>query len=391
MLHVAPAGSRWWRPPRLRSNEPDAHRKATWLELFYDLVYVVVVAALAHELSAHLSWGGLLTFVGLFVPVWWSWSGVTFYNDRFDTDDAAHRLFTLLQMMGAVALALSVHDAPHGPGFALSYAALRGILVAKYLRAARHVPTAAPLARRYALGFSVAAALWLVSLLLPAPWRYALWAVAMIVDVGTPLTARHLQARLPVSTSHLPERIGLFTIIVLGEGVAATVRGSEGIGITPLGIMAAFLALGLTFCVWWVYFDNLDERVVRRTRVAGQVWFYAHLLLAMSITSMAVGAEHLVRLAAGEPFHVGARWLLGGSFALALGSLAVLHLTTIEHLGASQNRRRAVLRLASAGAVLVLTLLGGFLPGLAFGALLAVAALAQVVLDPPTQHHVAAS
>lgn len=390
MTYAGPAGSRWWRPPRLRSNEPDAHRRATWLELFYDLVYVVVVAALAHELGARLSWTGLLAFVGLFVPAWWSWSGVTFYNDRFDTDDAAHRLFTLLQMMGAAAMALSVHGALHGPGFALSYAAVRMVLVLKYLRAARHVPHAAPLARRYALGFTVAAALWVLSLLLPTPARYALWAVAMAVDIGTPLTARHLQEKLPVSTSHLPERIGLFTIIVLGEAVAATVRGSEA-GVTALGLMAAFLALALAFCVWWVYFDNLDERVVRRTRVAGQVWFYTHLPLAMGITAMAVGAERLVRLAAGEPFHAADRWLLGGAFALALAALGVLHLATVEARGVSVNRRRAWLRLGSAALVLASTAAGGLVPGLAFGGLLVVVAAAQVVLDPRAPQAVVAS
>ena len=391
MAHVAPPPERWWRPPRLRSNEPEAHRKATWLELFYDLVYVAVVAALAHELSAHLSWEGLLAFAGLFVPVWWSWSGVTLYNDRFDTDDASHRVFTLLQMMGAVAMALSVHDALHGPGFAVSYAAVRLVLVAKYLRAARHVPSAEGLARRYALGFSLAAALWLASLLLPVPLRYGLWAVAMAVDVGTPLTARRLQARLPVSPSHLPERIGLFTIIVLGEAVAATVRGAEGAGVTARGMAAGLLVMALAFCVWWVYFDNLDERLVRRTRVAAQTWFYTHLLLAMGITAMAVGAEHLVRLAAGEPFQGAERWLLGGAFALVLAALGVLHLATVEERGLPRNRRRALLRMGSAALVLALTASGGILPGFAFGALLAGVAVAQVVLDPPTVHPAVAS
>jgi low temperature requirement protein LtrA len=264
------------------------------------------------------------------------------------------------------------------------------VLIAKYLRAARHVPTAAPLARRYALGFGVAAALWLLALLVPTPARYAVWAVAMVVDVGTPLTARQHQARLPVSTSHLPERIGLFTIIVLGEAVAGTVRGSEA-GLTALGVAAAFLAMTLAFCVWWVYFDNLDERVVRRTRVAGQVWFYTHLFLAMAITAMAVGGEHLVKLSAGEAFHGAQRWLLGGGFALALASLGVLHLTTVEERGEPRNRLRAFLRLGSAAAVLAMTAAGGLLPALAFGGVLAAVGVSQVVLDPPRKVHVAAS
>ncbi|HEX2021948.1 MAG TPA: low temperature requirement protein A, partial [Candidatus Thermoplasmatota archaeon] len=309
-----PAG--WWRPPRLRSNEPDEHRRATWLELFYDLVYVVAVAALAARLEARHDAAGWLEFAALFVPVWWSWAGVTFYNDRFDTDDLAHRLLTLLLMVGAVGLAIFIEHGVErgGAGFALSYVGLRAILVFMYLRAGRHATIARPLTRRYALGFSIAAAMWLASLAVDPPLRHVVWALAMAVDVGTPLTARRHQAMLPISRSHLPERIGLFTIIVLGEGVAAVVHGAGAGAIGVSTLAAAALALSIGFAVWWVYFENLDETVVRRTRVAGQVWFYAHLPLAVSITAAAVGL-HAVVAHPGSPLSASERWLLGGSVA----------------------------------------------------------------------------
>lgn len=376
------APGRWWRPPRLRSNEPGAsERRASWLELFYDLVYVIVVGRLAEGLAHDPTPAGLVAFVALFVPTWWSWSGVTFYNDRFDTDDAAHRVLILLQMAGMALLALSVPHALAGPGFALSYALVRLLLVGMYVRAALHVPTARPLARWYAAGFSAAALLWAASALLPAPWRYALWALAMAVDVATPLSARSRQERLPVSTTHLPERIGLFTIIVLGEAVAATVRGSGEHGVTVAGVVAAMLVLVLAFCTWWVYFDNLDHRVVRRTRGSGHAWFYGHLPLAMGITAMAVGAERLVGLGAGR-LPTMERWLLADGFGLALVSLAVLHLATVDLVGSPRGVRRARVRLASAGVVMAFAAFAGALPGLVFGALLALVGVAQVLLDP---------
>jgi len=38
---------RWWQPPHPASNGPE-ERRITFLELFYDLVYVVIIAELSH-------------------------------------------------------------------------------------------------------------------------------------------------------------------------------------------------------------------------------------------------------------------------------------------------------------------------------------------------------
>ncbi len=82
----------------------NANRHATWLELFYDLVFVVVIFQLAHYLEENFTLNGFLGFLALFVPVWWSWTGAVFYATRFDTDDLGHRILVLLQMVGAAFL-----------------------------------------------------------------------------------------------------------------------------------------------------------------------------------------------------------------------------------------------------------------------------------------------
>lgn len=63
---------KWWQAPQLRIDEEAEERRATWLELFYDLVFVVAIAQLAHKLNEDVSLSGLIGFVVLFVPVWWS-------------------------------------------------------------------------------------------------------------------------------------------------------------------------------------------------------------------------------------------------------------------------------------------------------------------------------
>jgi low temperature requirement protein LtrA len=107
----------------------------------------------------------------------------------------------------------------------LSYFAGRAVLVIEYLRAAKHIPQARKLATRYATGFAIAACLWLLSAFVPIPQRFVLVGIGLLIDFATPLTAKRLQQGLLPHPEHLPERFGLFTIIVLGEAIIAVVDG----------------------------------------------------------------------------------------------------------------------------------------------------------------------
>src|SRR5512143_3233237 len=141
--------------PRLRTPQEGEERHATWLELFYDLVVVAAVAAVAQALSQDHSALGILAFFGLFIPVFWVWAGHTVYATRFDTDDLAYQLFTFLQMFAVVGMAVEIHHAWGGDtrAFCLAYLAARIILIALLVRARKHVPAARPFIRTYLRGF----------------------------------------------------------------------------------------------------------------------------------------------------------------------------------------------------------------------------------------------
>jgi len=103
------------RPPRLRTVEGDeGERHASWLELFFDVVFVVAIAQLAHELVDDHSLRGFAIFVGLFLPVFIAWQGFTIYADRFDTDDVVFRLAIFAAMLAIAALAVQIPDVAHG-------------------------------------------------------------------------------------------------------------------------------------------------------------------------------------------------------------------------------------------------------------------------------------
>jgi low temperature requirement protein LtrA len=377
-----------WQPPRLRTaKDQEEERRATWLELFYDLVFVAAIAEVAHSLSEHISLSGFLGYALLFVPIWWSWVGATFYATRFDTDDLGHRLLTLLQMIAIAVLAVNVH---HGlgdtsTGFALSYVTVRGILIIQYLVAGYHVAEARGLTNWYATGFGLAAAMWLVSVFVPAPWRFGLWGLGLIIDFATPFTAGKLVARVPPSFSHIPERIGLFTIIVLGEAVIAVVRGVAQLEWGVSSAVEAVLGMSIAFSLWWIYFDSVDGSPLRsmgKGRMSiGLMWLYSHLPLAIGIAAAGVGVEHVIASKSGIALPDADRWLICFSVALCLIALSVIHLITCT-LGTTRRRKiLAAYRLGSAAFILILGVAGATLSPIMVIGLVALACAVQVVLD----------
>ena len=120
------------------------------------------------------------------------------------------------------------------------------------------------LTTRYAAGCGTAALMWLVSAVVPAPGRFAIWALALIVDVLTPLlTTRHL-VNVPHDGAHLPERYGLFSIILLGESMVAVMTGWAD---RNTGARARrhppFSGMTLVFAVWW-WISTASMRGCRR-------------------------------------------------------------------------------------------------------------------------------
>jgi low temperature requirement protein LtrA len=313
-------------PPRLRTTGGAAdNRHATWLELFFDLVFVVAVAEAAHLLEVDQSVDGVLRFAALFVPVYVSWQGFSIYSDRFDTDDLLFRLSLLAAMLAIAALAVQLEDVAHGEqsaGFALAYVTLRSIMLGLYARAWRAVPEARPLIARYGLGYSLAVAIWLASLAVDTPTRYGFWAVALAVDVILPPLSMRVIRRVPVHAGHVVERWGLFTLIVLGESVVVVALGTAGSDWHPSSAAAAALGFAAVACVWWLYFDRLDDVRLQGGAPPIVVYSLAHLPLLMGLAALGAGIALVIEQAGDD--HVG-----GGAAAVYLGAAAVFLLALI--------------------------------------------------------------
>jgi low temperature requirement protein LtrA len=325
---------RLWRPPARFEDRP-SDRRVTFLELFFDLVFVVVISQLAHRLAEHPSWSGVGWFVFLFYAVWSSWTNGTLYHDLHGTNDMSARVFTFAQMLAVAVMAAFVADVPGrgSVGFALGYAANSLVLVILWFRTGLHDPSHRAASVPYSLAYLVAAVLFGVSVSVDDPARFWLWAIGLAVQVvgllvafrrWTPPESQGGDAVIAVTPS-LIERLGLFVIIVLGEVIVGAVQGMaeiapvdrDGIAIGLLGVL---VAIGL----WWIYFDLVSHRAPVSNRT--QLWLYLHLPFVMAIAAGGAGVLNTVEHAA-DAVPDPVRWLLVGSLAIAVVSVAAISRT----------------------------------------------------------------
>jgi low temperature requirement protein LtrA len=334
-------------------------RRVTWLELFFDLIFVAAVAQVAEPLRDDFSLAGIVRFSVLFVLIWWAWIGNSLFATRFDTDDGLQRLLTLLQMFALAAMAANAGDALESrssAGFAAAYAVVRFVLVAQYARA-RQISSARGLATRHLAGHGLAAGLWLASAFVPAPARYAVWTTAMAIDLGTPWLAVRHAVVVPPDASHLPERFGLFTLILLGECVIAVMHGMQSQENWSLAAAsAAFFGMAMAFALWWWYFDGAggaDDRHVRthRDALAFQIWSYAHLPFYVGSAIAFTGVERIV--------HEGAAGALHGHDGRVISTALAVAMLALVVIGRSRGSSRRSPQVAQQLALAVLTIVVG--------------------------------
>jgi low temperature requirement protein LtrA len=173
-----------------------------------------------------------------------------------------------------------------------------------------------PIARVYLLGFGTGALIWLASLLAPSPQRFWLWGLGLAVDFATPWVARSVLRSIPLDWSHLVERLGTFSSIVLSVAIAGVVIGTPGNAPNLQASIAASLAFSLAVCAWWVYSAFLEKFDLSSTLGSGQPFIYGHLLVVIGLSVLSAGVRRAVAGAGEGIASPAAYWLIGGGCAL---------------------------------------------------------------------------
>lgn len=376
-----------YEPPRIR--QPDeGERPTSWLEFFFDLVFVVAIDQVARRLQHGVTGQGAIVYFALYAPIWWAWVGFVLYTDRFGTDDISDRFLTLLQIGAVLVIAAAASEATsdRAPAFAAAYGAFRLILAVRYATAAHYVHEARRECAREATGFALAALIWIASAAVPSPWRFWMWAAALVVDLLTPFASPHLHQIVPPDAGHIEERFGTFINISLGEGFVAVVEAMRDQPWSGAMFATAALLLLMGFSIWWGFFDALDQAPVKEVRTSGgtgpyKIWVFAQLPLASGVAALGVAVGNLVHDAQAGALDDSQRWLACGMVALCYIAHAIVH---VAYAKAGAGRAAWLITARKLPTIVAALLLGAFGRGLSavdVAGILAVASGAQMLWD----------
>jgi low temperature requirement protein LtrA len=214
-----------------------------------------------------------------------------------DVDDLPYRLLTFVQIVGVLILAAGVPAAFDDGNFkvaTIGYVVMRVVLVTQWLRAAHGDPAGRAVARRYAAGIAVVQVGWVTRLFLPHLAGEVCFYVLAAADISVPAFAESGGRGTAWHPQHISERYGLFTLIVLGECVAAATVAMQSATSTGLSAQQVGVAAGgllLIFALWWWYFEHPADEGLRMSRNLAFLWGYAHYAVFASIAALGAGLE----------------------------------------------------------------------------------------------------
>jgi low temperature requirement protein LtrA len=296
------------RTSHLRVRRGHEHSRVTYVELFFDLVFVFAVTQLSHGLLEHLTPLGAAQIGLLMVAVWWTWIDTAWITNWIDPERPAVRLLLTALMLAGLVLSASIPQAfgDRAVPFALAYVTMQGLRDLFMLWALRrHDAVNYRNFLRIALWHGVAVPLWIVGSLVAGPSRIVVWALAVgiesiapMVGFWVPRLGRSSTAEWTVEGGHMAERCGLFVIIALGESILITGATFAGLRWTAEHVGAFLVAFVGSVAMWAVYFNIGAERASRLIassddpgRLARSGYTYIHILIVAGIIVAAVGDE----------------------------------------------------------------------------------------------------
>ena len=253
------SGMRAWffTPPR-RHGEIVYTREVSFLELFYDLVYVVLIAQVAHHLATHVSWRGVWEFIVVFGLIWLAWFNGTGWHELHSREDGQARNYIFTQMMLLAVLAMFAESATadDGPAFAITYAILFTLYTWQWYLVHRiDDPVYRPVTTSYLAGMVTMVLVVLGSAFASDTARLWIWTILLVLWLGGSMVQMLRSGMTGLEegiSGSFVERFGLFTIIVLGEVVVGVVGGiTDAEELTALTIATGIIGLTIGYGLWW--------------------------------------------------------------------------------------------------------------------------------------------
>jgi low temperature requirement protein LtrA len=292
----------------LRTRKDHEHSRVTFVELFFDLVFVFAVTQLSHFLLEHFTPLGAAQMALLLLAVWWVWIFTSWVTNWIDPDRTPVRLMLFILMLAGLVLSTSLPRAfeTRGLAFVTAYVFMqvgRSLFMLWALKP--HSPGNFRNFQRITAWLVLAGVFWMAGAFADAGLRFGIWAVALALEYvspslgfWTPGLGRSATADWDVEGSHMAERCGLFIIIALGESILVTGATFSNLEWTPATVGAFLAAVLGSIAMWWIYFSIGAERASRLIataadpgRLARLAYTYMHLLIVAGIIVAAVADE----------------------------------------------------------------------------------------------------
>lgn len=308
--------------------------KVRFLELFFDLVFVLAFTQATGLIVANPTWTGVAQGVLFLAVLWWSWVGYAWLTSVVDPEEGAVRFAMFGAMAGLLVVVLAAPEVfgDEGLTFAIAYAVVRIAQVVLLGMGGRDDPN---LRHSVLTGLAVSTPIG-VGLLFGASFldgwpRLGLWALALVIDLGGPALFGVEGWRMV--PAHFAERHGLVVILALGESIVVIGAGASHTELTAGVIIAGILGIALSSALWWTYFDMVaivTEQRLHRAAVgraqnafARDSYSYLHLPMVAGIILVAVGVEETVAHVDEHLHTIPAFCLLGGVALYLLSHVAL--------------------------------------------------------------------
>src|SRR5215216_1950042 len=112
--------------PIIRTRQ-GGEQRATFFELFFDLVYVFAVTQVSHHLLDDISWAAAAETTFMLVALYWAWNYTTWMTNWFDPDTVPIRLVLVFVMAASLLMAVAIPEGfgERGLMFALAFVAIQ--------------------------------------------------------------------------------------------------------------------------------------------------------------------------------------------------------------------------------------------------------------------------
>jgi low temperature requirement protein LtrA len=326
----------------------EEERKTSYLELFFDLVFVFAFTQVAALILEDPTVEGFVRAAIVLAMVWEAWSAYAWMTNAIDIDNLVTRLLMFAAMAAAFFMALAVPDAYRDDAawFAVAYFVVRVLNSTLFAWGVRADPGNFRATLLLAPWFIGAAAIALVGGFVDPDYRAWIWLASLAIEVVGALAVARAEWR--VSAAHFAERYALIVIIALGESIVAIGVGTAGLDRDVTYGLAVGVAFAGVVALWWAYFDFTAVAAVRalehasaavRGPLARDLFTFFHYPLVLGIIFYAVAAKKTLEHPL-DPLSDAGRWALGLGVALFLVGFALMRFRVVrrvawERLGAA--------------------------------------------------------